>query len=281
MAVKPADIKALREKTGAGMMDCKNALTESNGDIKKAEKILKELGKAVAAKRSGKATNEGRVFSHIDGKKAGLVEIVCETDFVARNQGFIAMGEKVIKKAVDEQINEITDDLKAIVDEQMGKIKENMSIRRLALMDAASDELIMDYIHGEGKIGILAKVKVSDPSKVDDPIVKEFAFDCALHAAAFNPQYLSVDKVDAEYLSEQEGIFMKQVESMDKPDKVKQGIVKGKLKKHLSEICFVDQAFVKNDKVSVTVAAKDVSKELGAEITLVDYMYYLVGEELE
>jgi len=278
--IKATDVKKLREITGAGMMDCKKALTEAGGDFKKAERILKEMGLAAAAKRSGRATNEGRIFTLVSGSKAGLLEIACETDFVAMNKDFITVGNEILSDVVEKELSELPDELKEKVAGLVSKLKENMEIRRFTTTRSGENELLVDYVHGEGRIGVIIKMGAESPEALADEKVKEFAFNCALHAAAFNPLYLSSDKVDPEYLKEQEEIFTKQAESLGKPEKVVAGIVKGKLNKHLSEICFVDQKFVKDDKQSVSKVMESLGKEVGTNLTLTDYLYYRVGEEI-
>ena len=280
MDIKATDVKKLREITGAGMMDCKKALTEAGGDFKKAERILKEMGLAAAAKRSGRATNEGRIFTLVSGSKAGLLEIACETDFVAMNKDFITVGNEILSDVVEKELSELPDELKEKVAGLVSKLKENMEIRRFTTTRSGENELLVDYVHGEGRIGVIIKMGAESPEALADEKVKEFAFNCALHAAAFNPLYLSSDKVDPEYLKEQEEIFTKQAESLGKPEKVVAGIVKGKLNKHLSEICFVDQKFVKDDKQSVSKVMEALGKEVGTKLSLTDYLYYRVGEEI-
>jgi elongation factor Ts len=278
--IKAADVKKLREKTGAGMMDCKKALTDAEGDFTKAEKILKELGLAAAAKRGGKATNEGRIFAYAEGDKGVLLELSCETDFVARNTDFINLGNELATQILQENLDSVTPALEEKMKDAIAKIKENMSIRRFKTMDAAEDELISSYIHGEGRIGVIVKIKASAASLTAEEEVKNFAFDTALHVAAYNPPFLSEDRVDDAYLKEQEEIFRKQAENLGKPEKVVEGIVKGKLRKHISEVCLVNQIFVKDNKRSLGTVAKDLGKSLDGEITVADYLYFAVGEEL-
>lgn len=280
MEIKAADVKKLREKTGAGMMDCKKALTDAEGDFTKAEKILKELGLAAAAKRGGKATNEGRIFAYAEGDKGVLLELSCETDFVARNTDFINLGNELATQILQENLDSVTPALEEKMKDAIAKIKENMSIRRFKTMDAAEDELISSYIHGEGRIGVIVKIKASAASLTAEEEVKNFAFDTALHVAAYNPPFLSEDRVDDAYLKEQEEIFRKQAENLGKPEKVVEGIVKGKLRKHISEVCLVNQIFVKDNKRSLGTVAKDLGKSLDGEITVADYLYFAVGEEL-
>ena len=278
--VKPADVKKLRDKTGAGMLDCKKALVEAEGDFAKAEKLLKEQGLAAAAKRSDRATNEGRVFTKIESGKAGIVELACETDFVARNENFINAGKELLDSIMADNLSEITADLEEKVKLVISKIKENISIKRFKTYTIADNEFCMDYIHGEGGIGVVVKLSADDKSVLDNEKVKEFAFDCALHIAAFNPLYLSKDVVDEAYTKEQTEIFMKQAENLGKPEKVLQGIVKGKLNKHFSQICLLDQPFVKDDKSSLEKVLAAVGKEAGGKLKIEDFVYYRVGEEV-
>ena len=280
MEIKATDVKALRERTGAGMMDCKKALTEAGGDFAKAEKILKELGLAAAAKRAGRATNEGRIFAKVVPGCGGLLEVSCETDFVARNQDFITTGEQILDLFLKDKLSQPNAAVEEKVQETRTMIKENIELRRTRLLEAADDELIVDYVHGEGRIGVLVKIKSEKAEALKNPLIQEFAFDAALHIAAFNPLYLSKDKVSPAYIKEQEEIFTKQAENLGKPANVLAGIIKGKLNKHLSEICLLDQPFVKDDKRSVTQVMNDLGKDVGSKITISDYAYFRVGEEV-
>ncbi|MDC7225627.1 MAG: translation elongation factor Ts [Spirochaetales bacterium] len=278
--VKPADVKKLRDKTGAGMLDCKKALVEAEGDFAKAEKLLKEQGLAAAAKRGDRATNEGRIFTKIADGKAAILELACETDFVAINENFVNAGKELVEAIVADNLTEITPDLEEKVKLAISKLKENMSIKRFKSFVLADNEFCMDYIHGEGGIGVLVKLSADDKSLFDNDAVKEFAFDCALHIAAFNPLYLSKEVVDEAYTKEQTEIFMKQAENLGKPEKVLQGIVKGKLNKHFAQICLLDQPFVKDDKNSLANVLASVGKEAGGKLKIEDFVYYRVGEEV-
>jgi len=277
--IKAADVKKLREKTGAGMLDCKKALTDAGGDFVKAEKILKELGLAAAAKRSGRATNEGRVFTRVGSSLAAVVEIACETDFVARNQDFIALGKDIAETVVAKNLTEKTEELEDKVKEAISTIKENMELKRFKTVPVAEDELVSEYVHGEGAIGVLVKLKADKASVLQNDAVREFAFDCALHVAAFNPLFLNRDSVDEAYKQEQEQIFRKQAENLGKPEKVMEGIVRGKMNKHFSEICFLDQGFVKEEKKSVAAKMKEVAGTAGGKLDIVDFVYYKVGDD--
>lgn len=279
MTIKASDVKKLREKTGAGMLDCKKALVETDGNFQQAEKKLKELGLAAAAKRSGRATNNGRVSTKITSDRAGILEIACETDFVARNKDFIALGDALLSTVFEKNKTEIDEELENMVKDLISTIKENMTIKRFSVLDLAANEIASDYIHGEGVLGVLVKMKAENPAVLETEAVKEFLFNCALHIAAFSPLYLSSELVDAEYLEEQKDIFTKQVAAMDKPANVVENIVKGKINKHFSEICFLQQPFVKDDKSSVSQVLAALSKEVGTKLEITDYRYFKVGEE--
>ncbi len=279
MEIKAADVKRLRDKTGAGMLDCKKALKEAEGDFGKAEKYLKELGLAAAAKRSGRATNEGRIFTKVSDSMATMVELACETDFVARNKDFIALGEDIANTIIEKGLKEKTPELDEKVKDTISTIKENMDLRRFTTMSIADNELVSEYTHGEGAIGVLVKLEADSASVIENASVKEFAFDCALHIAAFNPMFLDRDSVSADYKEEQEAIFRKQAENLGKPAKVLDGIVKGKINKHFSEICLLDQGFVKEEKVSVAKKMEEIAKQAGGNLKLTDFVYFKVGEE--
>jgi len=279
--IKASDVKKLRERTGAGMMDCKKALSEAEGDFARAEKILKELGLAAAAKRGGRATNEGRVFTCVTESRAGILEVSCETDFVARNQDFVDLGAGIVNEMVETGKPATDSTFADKIQDAITTIKENMAIRRGELMDAGSNEMISDYIHGEsGRIGVLVKLKVENETLKSNPAVSAFAFDVALHVAAFRPTFLSVDGADPAYVTEQEEIFAAQAKALGKPENVTKGIAAGKLKKHLGEICLVDQGFVKDEKRTVAQAAKDLGKEVGGSVEVAGFVYYMVGEEV-
>ena len=281
--ISAADVKRLREKTGAGMMECKNALVETGGDFDKAEKLLKEKGLAALEKRAGRATNEGKVFVKIkdDGSAAVLAELASETDFVARNPEFIALGNAIADKALAAGCTEPNDELNGMVADLATKIRENMSLKRLKTVTASGGEYLASYIHGEGNIGIVVKCASDKPEIFKDADVKAFVFSLALHIAAFNPYALDRSKIDPAYISEQEDIFRKLMEKDEKlqgkPANVLDGILKGKINKHLAEICLLDQGYVKDEKLTVAQALAEHGKKAGGAISIVDYVYFKVG----
>jgi elongation factor Ts len=281
--ISASDVKNLREKTGAGILDCKKALDETGGNFEKAAKLLREKGLAAVEKRSGRATNEGKVFIKVkdDGSKAVLVELASETDFVARNPDFIVLGGAIADRALEKGYTEPNDELNGMVTDLATKIRENMGLKRIKVLEAGPNEFLTSYIHGDGTIGVVVKV-ASDKSGIftqDD--AAGFAFTLALHIAAYNPMVLDREKVDAAWLKEQEEIFSKQMEQDEKmkgkPADALDKILKGKVNKFLKDICLLDQGYVKDEKVTVTQAIADMGKQLGAKISVIDYVYFKVG----
>jgi elongation factor Ts len=293
--ISAADVKALREKTGAGMMECKNALVETDGDFAGAERLLKEKGLAAVEKRSGRAAKEGKIFIKIQdkgeaGSTAVLAELVSETDFVARNPEFTALGGAVIDRILEKGYREddfvpegkAYGELNAMVSDLAAKIRENMSLKRIKTVNAGTGEYLTSYIHGDGAIGVVVKCGADKQGIFKNEDVKAFVFTLALHIAAFNPVALSREKVDAQWLREQEDIFRKQMEQDEsmqgKPANVLENILKGKVSKFLKDICLMDQGYVKDEKLTVAQAIADTGKQLGAKLSVLDYVYFKVGE---
>jgi len=277
MEIKASDVKALRDKTGAGMMECKKALQQCNGDAKEAEKYLKEKGLAAVEKRADRVTSEGIIVIHNDEKKAVMIEMTCETDFVAKNSDFIAVGEDIAKNAFDRDLCEITKELNDKMLDLATRVRENMNLTRLIHVKAENNEYISRYVHSDKKTGVIVVLKADDPAVFEKKEVKDFAYDCCLHAAAFVPLYVKKEDVEPSYIKEQEEIFRGQVADLDKPDNVKEGIIKGKINKHLSEICFLEQPFVKDDKVSVAKKMNEIGKAAGSDLSLSRLIIYRLG----
>ena len=292
--ISAADVKSLREKTGAGMMECKNALVETDGDFAKAEKLLKEKGLAAVEKRADRATKEGKVIiktrdNGAQGSAAALVEMVTETDFVARNPEFIALGGTIAEQILDKGYGDadlspegkVYGEFNAMVTDLATKIRENMSLKRVKVIKAEAGEYISSYIHGDGAIGVIVKCKADKPEVLQKEEAKAFVFTLALHIAAFNPMALDRSKIDPAHLKEQEEIFRKQMEQDEKlkgkPAQVIDNILKGKVNKYLADICMLEQGYVKDEKFTVSQALADIGKQLGAAISVTDYVYLKVG----
>ena len=277
MAITAADVKALRDKTGAGMMECKKALTECNGDIAEAEKLLKEKGLAAVAKRSERATSEGRLFVRQVGNKIALVEVTCETDFVANNSDFVAAGDKMLDVTFEKGYTKVEAEHEAILEPLKVSIRENMKIAKVEVVEIPADAVGAFYVHSDKKTGAIVVVKGSTAD-----VVKTFAYDCCLHIAAFTPAYISKKDVPDTYVAEQKEIFKAQMDQDEKmagkPENVKEGILMGKINKHLAEICFEDQMFVKDDKKTVTAKLAEVGKEAGASLSFATAKLYVLGK---
>ena len=277
MAITAADVKALREKTGAGMMECKKALTECNGDIAEAEKSLKEKGLAAMAKRSERATSEGRLFIRQDGNKIAVIELTCETDFVAKNADFIAVGEKMLDVTLAKGYTKVEAEHEEILEPLKVSIRENMKVAKVEVFEVPATASAAYYVHSDFKTGA---VVIVDGSTGDT--VKTFAKDCCLHIAAFTPSYTSKKDVPQSYIDEQKEIFKAQMDQDEKmagkPENVKEGILQGKINKHLAEICFEDQMFVKDDKKTVTAKLAETGKEVGATLSFAVAKLFVLGK---
>ena len=277
MAFTANDIKNLREMTGAGMMECKKALTECNGNIDEAAKYLKEKGLAAAAKRADRATAEGRLFMRQDGNKIYVVEMTCETDFVANNADFIALGEKMLDVTIAKGYTKVEDEHNKMLEDLKVSIRENMNVAKVEVIDVPANGVASFYIHSDKKTGAVVTI---DGSTADD--VKTFAYDCCLHIAAFTPAYTSKKDVPESYIAEQKEIFKAQMDQDEKmagkPDNVKEGILQGKVNKHLAEICFEDQMFVKDDKKTVAAKLAETGKAVGATLTFATSKLFVLGK---
>lgn len=277
MEIKASDVKALRDKTGAGMMECKKALVDSNGDPAAAEKLLKEKGLAAVAKRSDRAAGEGRIFVKQDGNRIAIVEMTCETDFVAKNDDFIALGEKLVSITLEKNYTEVAQEHKDLMQELAIKIRENMEVRRVALVTISENAVASTYVHHNFKIGAVVVVKGSTDEKV-----AHFAHECCLHLAVNNPSYITKEEVPQDYVAEQEEIFKKQMaddpKMAGKPENVLEGILKGKVNKHLAEICFMDQMYIDDEKKSVATVLAETGKAVGAELEFGQIILYVLGK---
>lgn len=277
MAFTASDIKNLREMTGAGMMECKKALTECDGNIDEAAKYLKEKGLAAAAKRADRATAEGRLFMRQDNNKIYVLEMTCETDFVANNADFIALGEKMLDVTISKGYTKVEEEHNKMLEDLKVSIRENMNVAKVEVIDVPADASDAFYIHSDKKTGAVVVISGSNAEAV-----RTFAYDCCLHIAAFTPSYISKKDVPQSYVDEQKEIFKAQMDQDEKmaskPDNVKEGILNGKVSKHLAEICFEDQMFVKDDKKTVTAKLAEVGKEAGASLSFATAKLYVLGK---
>ena len=277
MAISAKLVKELREKTGAGMMDCKKALTETDGDIDKAVDYLRENGIAKAAKKADRIAAEGLVHVETKGNDAVILEINSETDFVARNEGFQELVKEIANQALEtkassvEELNESKlpsgDTVDGRMKEAIATIGEKLSIRRFAIRSKSDNDAFGAYLHMGGRIGVL--------SVVEGTTDEEAAKDVAMHIAAINPKYVSSDQVSEEELSHEKEVLKHQALNEGKPEKIVEKMVEGRMRKYLQEICAVDQDFVKDPDQTV----ESYLKSKGGK--LVDFVRYEVGEGME
>lgn len=284
--ISASAVKELRDKTGAGMMDCKKALSEANGDMEKAVDLLREKGLAAAAKKSGRTAAEGVIATFVseDKKSAAMVELNCETDFVSANTDFIDLANKVAAQVAKSEVTSLEDvlalDLDGVsvqeaVTNLIAKLGENMNLRRYRKM-VAEDGLVASYIHMGGKIGVLTQVKTENTS--DE--VSTVARDIAMHVAALNPMFLDQTSVDADTIEREKEIYRVQALNEGKPANIVEKMVLGRINKFFKEVCLVNQQFVKNPDLSITAFLKEESKKHGA-IALVDFARFEKGEGIE
>ena len=296
MAVTAAMVKELREMTGAGMMDCKKALTATDGDMDKAIEFLREKGLAGAQKKAGRIAAEGIVDTLVaeDGKSAVIVEVNAETDFVAKNEKFRDYVKDVAKQALttsaadmdaffaEPWINDSSLTVKEQLSSMISVIGENMNIRRFKQVKEENG-VIVSYIHAGGKIGVLVDV-VSD---VVNDEVKEMAKNVAMQVAALKPLYTNSAEVDADYIAKEKEILLAQIKNdpkeAQKPEKVIQGMIQGRINKELKEIVLLDQTYVKAEdgKQSVGKYVEEVAKKNGAKITVKSFVRFETGEGME
>ncbi len=275
MKVNVAAIKLLRERTGAGMMDCRGALEKTVGDVEKAVIILKEQGLLQAQKRKDREAKEGRIFLKSNSEKAAVVRLACETDFVAGNSVFMTLGENCAAMAFYESADEKR--LSIHVLEAVSRIKENIVLKSVKILRVNQDERIFSYIHGEGRIAGVVGLSSSDPTAWERLEVGNTGADLALHIAAFGPLYVSRDSVDSRYLAGKESEYLSDAKSLGKPDHMIAGIVRGKLEKHLSQICLLEQGFIREETIRVDEMLHRLRDNGGLEIRVSGFLYERVG----
>lgn len=288
MAFTAADVKNLREMTGVGMMDCKKALTETDGDMDKAVEYLREKGLATAAKKAGRIASEGMVEAYVFGNVGVVVEINSETDFVAKNaefQKFVhAVAETIAKEnpADVEALKTMTlcGDTQTVgeaLTEKIATIGENMNIRRFERFEGINQA----YIHGGGRIGVLVNFAVEDAAKAEDPAFAEMAKNVAMQIAAAMPQYVKEDEVPAEVVEKEKEILKVQALNEGKPEAIVEKMVAGRIKKFFKDVCLVDQDYVKDADMTVSKYIDSVAKTLGTTISVNRFARLEKGEGLE
>ena len=291
-AITAAMVKDLREQSGAGMMDCKKALAECDGDMDAAFELLRKNGAAKAEKKASRIAAEGICKVVVEGNTAVVLEVNSETDFVAKNEKFQTYVEKVANqilksdvKTIDELLAQpwAEDSSKTVNDvhvEMVATIGEKLSLRRFEKVTA--DGFVVSYTHGGGRIGVIVNM-----AGAESDAAKEAATNIAMQIAALNPKYVSRDEVSAEYIAHEKEILLAQImndpKESQKPEKVINGMIEGRVSKELKEICLLDQVYVKAEdgKQSVAKYLEQVSKETGSELTVKNFVRFETGEGLE
>ena len=296
MAFTAQDVKALREKTGVGMMDCKKALTEANGDMDKAIDFLRERGLAAAQKKAARIAAEGVVLSYADAeaKKGVVIEVNSETDFVAKNEKFvnfvtdcaktvIATGVTTVEELCEAEYMGTGRTVTETLNDLILSIGENMKIRRFEVMDG----VVATYVHGGGSVGVMIGFDVADDTKAADPAFADMGKNIAMQIAAMNPAYLDEASVPAEVVEHEKGILAAQMKEdpkmASKPEAVLVKIAAGKMGKYYKENCLVEQEFVRSDlfQGSVKGYIDDTAKKLGTEIKATGFIRMTRGEGIE
>ncbi|MDR0879733.1 MAG: translation elongation factor Ts [Clostridioides sp.] len=280
-------VKELREITGAGMMDCKKALQEVDGDTEKAIDVLREKGLSKAAKKADRIAAEGLVTVEIneDNTVASIVEVNSETDFVAKNQDFKDFVKETAQMALATESKDLEaflaethsegNSLKEVLNSKIATIGEKLDIRRFEKL--TTDGQVVGYIHGAGKIGVIVELD----TQARDERVLTLGKDIAMQVAAMNPKYVSRDEVDAEYIAHETEVLTQQALNEGKPAKIVEKMVTGRLEKELKEVCLLEQAFVKDPDVTVKKLVANVAKEVGSDIKVVRVVRFEVGEGIE
>jgi elongation factor Ts len=283
--ISAAAVKELRERTGAGMMECKKALTEAAGDFDKAVTLLRERGLAKAAKREGRASNEGTVALALDGTSAALVELGCETDFVARTDDFQQFAQQLARTviaagaATPDALGAAKLDGVPVAEKVAAvaaKLGENVVVKRVGLLRAPVGGTTGGYVHAGGKLGVAVAFATSARGAAMETLAKEVS----MHVAAADPSPVAIDRsgVPADLLARERELFAKQAAQSGKPEKVIEKIVDGRIAKFYSEVCLLEQAFVMHPDQSVGQLLAERGKELGAEVGVAGFVRFRLGE---
>lgn len=285
MAFSAKDVAALRERTGCGMMDCKKALTQSDGDMDKAIELLREKGLAAAEKKAGRVAAEGVVYAYEADKIGVVIEVNAETDFVAKNASFMDFVAVCAKTVAEQNPADVAallaakasgsqDTVDQLLKDKILTIGENMQVRRFARYEGD----VVTYIHGGGRIGVMVKFDTDCGSKDG---FREYAKDIAMQIAAASPAYLCREQVPAERVEKEKEILTAQAVNEGKPENIALKMVEGRIRKFYEEVCLVDQPFIKDGGLSVEKYTKNTAAELGGKIAITDFVRFEKGEGIE
>jgi elongation factor Ts len=284
-------VKELRECTGAGMMECKKALSETEGDMQKAVDVLRTRGLAALAKKSGRATNEGTVAAYVtaDARIGVLVEVNCETDFVGRNAdftGFVGtLAEHIAQEApagVDDlKLQTVSDrnlTVEQVLGEMVGKLGENMGVARFVRETIDGTGAVATYVHGGGKIGVMVTYSFTKPETATAPQFAAFSRDVAMQVAAASPMVVRREELDASVLEHELSIYRAQAAESGKPEAIQEKMAHGRLEKFFKDVVLLEQQFVKNTDITVDQHAKETAKAVGDSVEIVGFTRFNLGE---
>jgi len=282
MAITAAQVNELRQKTGAGMMDCKKALTEANGDFDKAIEILRKKGASVAAKRAEKSANEGMVTTKVseDNKFAAIVEVNCETDFVAKSEDFVSLTNAVLETVYNKKLNDVSQlnndsDITAKIDQVMGKVGEKVEISRIAT-ESAENGLLVDYIHMGSKLGVLVKFENVTAGKDE---LLQIGKDIAMQVAAMRPLCVYREEVPKDIVEKEMDIYKELARKEGKPEQILEKIAIGRLNKFYQESCLAEQAFIKDNAKSVSDLVDEFNKKNNSQAKISLFRRFHLGDD--
>jgi len=283
MSISAAQVNELRKKTGAGMMDCKKALEESNGDFEKAIEFLRKKGAAIAAKRAEKTANEGVIATRVsdDNKYGVIVEINCETDFVAKSEDFVNLVNQVVTMAFDSKVMSIDElleknpDVNNLVNDVMGKVGEKTEIRRLAAYKV-DNGFVVDYIHMGSKLGVLLKFENVSSANSD---LASLAKDISMQIAAMNPICVYREQVPSDLIEKEMEIYKELARKEGKPENILEKIAQGRINKFYQENCLAEQTFVKDNSKSINDLISEYNKKNNAKIKISEFKRFHLGDE--
>jgi elongation factor Ts len=284
--ISAAVVKALRDRTGAGMMECKKALADAAGEVDRAIELLRERGLAKAVKRAGRATSEGAIVLALAGSAAGIIELGCETDFVAKTDDFLAVANALARAAAERPEAKTPDDLLAVQAEARplrelmqstsGKLGENIELKRFARLAGTGAGQAGGYVHAGGRLGVIVALEAA----ASGDGLGVLARDVAMHVAAHDPSPVSIDRsgVPKELIQKEAELFRRQAQQEGKPAPVIERIVEGRLKKYYAEVCLIEQAFVKDPDRSIQQLLDEAGKGLGQPVRVTGFVRFKLGE---
>lgn len=276
-------LKTLREKTGAGIMDCKRALLQTDQDLDAAESLIAEWGLSVAQKRQERATNEGCVGLVADRGKAALASLACETDFVALNPSYIEAVRKITLEVFEKGLKASNETIDTLVADIARRMKENIALKGIAFIQAGEGDYIDSYLHGDAKTGVVIRIHADDKACFENPKVLGCLHDLSLQVAASNPSYIRREAIPLSIREDLERSIRDEVENdakyADKPESLKVGIVAGKVKKFLSGACLYEQRFIRDEKTTIAQLIDGIQREAGTRLSVVEFIRLAIAKE--